>query len=258
MTEIILASASAARKAMLTQAGVSVTAIAAPIDEASYKRSLKAEGATAAQVADTLAEMKAIRLSRKYPNALVIAADQMLDCGGVWFDKPQDRDQGLCPVTSFAKQTPQIDQRCRGVQSFGSVMGGQRIRADLEMRLFTDAFLNAYLDQAGETVLASVGAYQLEGLGAQLFKKIEGDYFTILGLPLLPLLGFFARSRGAESMSETVKLAGGDGVSHRPFQIPAITRVLAAQIPYQRPLSAAIGSCKSVKGGFGRFESDGF
>ena len=189
MTEIILASASAARKAMLSQAGVSVTAIPAPIDEASYKRSLKAEGADAAQVADTLAEMKAIRLSRKYPNALVIAADQMLDCAGVWFDKPQDRDQAYAQLQALRNKRHMLVSAAVVFKTSGRLWGVTD-QAYLEMRLFTDAFLNAYLDQAGDAVLSSVGAYQLEGLGAQLFKKIDGDYFTILGLPLLPLLGF--------------------------------------------------------------------
>ena len=189
MTDIILASASAARKAMLARAGVCVTAVPAPIDEAACKRSLKAGGADAAQVADTLAEMKAIRLSRKYPNALVIAADQMLDCGGVWFDKPQDRDQAYAQLRALRNKRHTLISAAVVFKASGRLWGATD-QAHLEMRLFTDAFLNAYLDQAGQAVLGSVGAYQLEGLGAQLFKKIDGDYFTVLGLPLLPLLGF--------------------------------------------------------------------
>lgn len=189
MTEIILASASAARKALLAQAGLSVTALPAPIDEAAYKRSLKAQGATAAEVAESLAEMKAIRLSRKYPNALVIAADQMLDCSGVWFDKPQDRDQAYAQLQALRNKRHTLISAAV-VFKTSARLWGITDQAHLEMRLFTDAFLNAYLDQAADGVLTSVGAYQLEGLGAQLFKKIEGDYFTILGLPLLPLLGF--------------------------------------------------------------------
>ena len=189
MTDIILASASAARKAMLARAGVCVTAVPAPIDEAACKRSLKAGGADAAQVADTLAEMKAIRLSRKYPNALVIAADQMLDCGGVWFDKPQDRDQAYAQLQALRNKRHTLISAAVVFKASGRLWGATD-QAHLEMRLFTDAFLNAYLDQAGQAVLGSVGAYQLEGLGAQLFKKIDGDYFTVLGLPLLPLLGF--------------------------------------------------------------------
>ena len=155
MTKIILASASAARKAMLVQAGV----------------------------------MKAIRLSRKYPNALVIAADQMLDCEGIWFDKPRDRDQAYAQLQALRNKRHTLISAAVVFKASGRLWGATD-RAHLEMRLFTDAFLNAYLDQAGEAVLDSVGAYQLEGLGAQLFKKIEGDYFTVLGLPLLPLLGF--------------------------------------------------------------------
>lgn len=194
-TAIILASASSARKALLENAGVPLAAaLPAYVDEEEIKLSLKKEGASALQVAETLAEMKAQRLSMKHPEALVIGADQMLECNGVWFDKPVDLDHAAAHLAALAGKTHQL--QC----SVCVLRGGKRLwhhneTASLTMRALSPAFIAAYLDAVGDDALLSVGAYQLEGLGAQLFAKVSGDYFTILGLPLLPLLDFLRNNK---------------------------------------------------------------
>lgn len=194
MIRILLASASAARQSMLAQAGVDCTAVPAHIDEAGLKAALKAEGATVETVAESLAEMKAIRITRANRDALVIGADQILDCQGVWFDKPQDRDHARAHLMALR------GRRHRLISAAVVFKGGERIwshcaQARLTMRTFSDDFIDHYLDRVGRAALSSVGAYQLEGLGAQLFDEVEGDFFTILGLPLLPLLGFLRDHR---------------------------------------------------------------
>jgi len=191
---LVLASASAARARMLADAGLSVRCEAAAIDEEAVKASLRAERATPAQVAETLAELKAQRVARKHPGALVIGADQMLSCNDVWFDKPPDRDHAAAQLRALNGKTHTL------WTSVCVVRGDDRLwhhnaSARLTMRTLSDAFIDGYLDAAGPSVAASVGAYQLEGLGAQLFAKVEGDFFTILGLPLLPLLDFLRQNR---------------------------------------------------------------
>ena len=184
---LILASASRARQSLLTAAAVPFEAEPARVDESEVKRSLQAERASAAEAAETLAELKAQAVSRRHPEALVLGADQMLDCDGVWFDKPADRDRARHQLLDLCGRSHQL------VSGQVLVAGGQRVwhhveTATLTMRPFDAAFVDHYLDQVGEAALASVGAYQLEGMGIQLFSKIDGDFFTILGLPLLPLL----------------------------------------------------------------------
>lgn len=191
---LVLASASAARARLLADAGLSVRCEAAAIDEEAVKASLRAERATPAQVAETLAELKAQRVARKHPGTLVIGADQMLSCNDVWFDKPPDRDHAAAQLRALGGKTHTL------WTSVCVVRGDARLwhhnaSARLTMRSLSDAFIAAYLDAAGAAVTASVGAYHLEGLGAQLFAKVEGDFFTILGLPLLPLLDFLRQNR---------------------------------------------------------------
>ena len=188
-TEIILASASPSRTALLRNAGVPFTQEPASVDEEAVKASFRNDNGSAAEVAEALAELKAERVSRRYPGRLVVGADQMLECGGVWFDKPTDLSQARGHLLALRGKTHELLSAVCVVRD-GECLWRHLETAQLTMRPFTDVFLDEYLAAAGETVLSSVGAYRLEDRGAQLFSRIEGDYFTILGLPLLPLLGF--------------------------------------------------------------------
>jgi len=191
---LVLASASAARARLLADAGVPVRCEPAAIDEESVKLSLKAEHATPAQVAETLAELKAQRVARRHPGALVIGADQMLSCNDVWFDKPPDRDHATAQLRALSGKTHVLWTSVCVVRG-DSRLWHHNASAQLTMRTVSDDFIAAYLDAAGPGVTASVGAYHLEGLGAQLFAKVEGDFFTVLGLPLLPLLDFLRQNK---------------------------------------------------------------
>jgi septum formation protein len=186
---LILASASKSRAALLRAAGVAVDIVPAHADEEAVKAALKAEGATAAQCAETLAELKAVQVSQRHDNALVIGADQMLECEGTWFDKPADLAGARDHLIHLRGKTHVLPT------AVAVALNGARIwhhvaTPRLTVRPYSDAFIDDYLKTAGTAILSSVGAYQLEGLGAQLFSKIEGDFFTILGLPLLQLLAF--------------------------------------------------------------------
>lgn len=191
---LVLASASTARARLLAEAGLAVRCQAAAVDEEGMKAALKAEGATPAQVAETLAELKAQRVAAKCPGALVIGADQMLSCNEVWFDKPPDRDHAAAQLRALSGKTHTLWTTVCVVRN-GSRMWHHNAAARLTMRTLSDAFIEAYLAAVGPAVTTSVGAYHLEGLGAQLFAKVEGDFFTILGLPLLPLLDFLRSNK---------------------------------------------------------------
>ena len=186
---VVLASASAVRASLLRRAGVSFAVEAAAVDEDEMKRTLGAESADSDHAAGVLAEFKALRVSRRHPGALVIGADQILDCGGTWFGKPGDLAAARRDLLALrGREHTLATAAC--VVSDGAVLWRHGCRARLVMRSFSARFLDSYLETAGEAVLASAGAYQLEDLGGQLFSEVDGDYFSILGLPLLPLLGF--------------------------------------------------------------------
>lgn len=184
---LVLASGSASRAAMLRQAGLDFEIRPARVDEEEIKLSLKAENASPRQAAEALAELKAKRASRDDSESFIIAADQMLACDGVWYDKPADMAQARQQLQSLRGKMHELTSAvvlARG----GSIIWCHIDTAKMTMRDFSDGFLDAYLAQAGDNVLSSVGCYQLEGLGVQLFSRIQGDFFTILGMPLLPLL----------------------------------------------------------------------
>jgi septum formation protein len=184
---LVLASGSAARAKMLRDAGVALEIIKPAVDEDELKASYRAEGADVIDTAIALAEMKAQAVSRKQAGRYVLGADQMLECEGVWFDKPADHAAARAQLKALRGRRHHL------ISAAVLVKDGQRLwhhvdRAELTMRDFSDGFLDWYLALAGEAVMASVGAYHLEGLGAQLMTRVRGDFFTVLGLPLLPVL----------------------------------------------------------------------
>ncbi|MEO8559522.1 MAG: Maf family protein [Rhodospirillales bacterium] len=192
---IVLASSSATRQRMLREAGLAFDSQSPGVDEEEVKLSLKGSKASAAQIAETLAELKALRVSQGRQEALVIGADQVLDCNGTLFDKPPDMDHAKAQLMALRGKTHVLATAVCVAQN-GARLWHHNAQAKLTMRNFSDEFLDRYLGEAGEDVLSSVGVYRLEGPGAQLFTKVDGDFFTILGLPLLPLLDFL-RGRGA-------------------------------------------------------------
>lgn len=184
----VLASGSAARRRMLEDAGLRFEAITPNVDEELAKASLRAEGLTPREQADALAELKALSVSTRR-SGFVLGADQMLAIADEVLDKPKDRSEARSHLMRLRGRAHHLI--CAAVIARDGAAIWRRIETPrLVMRTFSDAFLDRYLDAAGEAVLSSVGAYQLEGLGAQLFERVEGDYFSVLGLPLLPVMAF--------------------------------------------------------------------
>ena len=184
---LILASQSSARKMLLANAGVSFEAVPADIDERSVQKNsgLSAPG----EIAGLLAREKACFVSSKNPGRYVIGADQTLALGSRLFSKPAGRAQAADQLRLLAGGTHELHSAV-AVAHDGKIVFSDVSVARMTMRRLDESEIEAYLDQAGQAVTTSVGAYQLEGLGVHLFERIEGDHFTILGLPLLPLLAF--------------------------------------------------------------------
>ena len=184
---LILASQSRARKMLLANAGISFDAVPADIDERALQKNsgLSAPG----EIAGLLAREKACFVSSKNPGRYVIGADQTLALGSRLFSKPAGRAQAADQLRLLAGGTHELHSAV-AVARDGKIMFSDVSVARMTMRRLDESAIEAYLDQAGQAVTTSVGAYQLEGLGVHLFERIEGDHFTILGLPLLPLLKF--------------------------------------------------------------------
>jgi septum formation protein len=184
---LILASQSPARKMLLANAGISFEAVPADIDERSVQKNsgLSAPG----EIAGLLAREKACFVSSKNPGRYVIGADQTLALGSRLFSKPAGRAQAADQLRLLAGGTHELHSAV-AVARDGKIMFSDVSVARMTMRRLDESAIEAYLDQAGQAVTTSVGAYQLEGLGVHLFERIEGDHFTILGLALLPLLAF--------------------------------------------------------------------
>jgi septum formation protein len=186
---LVLASASTIRSQLLAAAGVKFRIEPAELDESFLKRACRGEGRDAADCALALAEAKARQVAGRCGRAVVVGADQLLVCGEIWLDKPANLGEARSQLQALRSRSHELVTAVCAVQD-GSRLWDAVSRPRLTMRHFTDAFLDEYIASEGADVLGSVGAYRLEGRGVQLFEHIEGDYFAILGLPLLELLGF--------------------------------------------------------------------
>jgi len=188
---IILASKSAARRAVLTGADVPFEVVVAGVDEDAVKASMLAQGAGAREVADALAEIKALKVSQTR-QGFVIGSDQTLEFEGRLYDKATSLEAAAERLKAMRGKPHKLHSAVV-VAKDGAPIWREVVTATLTMREFSDEFLQAYLLADGEEALGSVGCYRVEGPGAQLFSKIEGDYFAILGLPLLGLLDLLRR-----------------------------------------------------------------
>jgi septum formation protein len=188
---IVLASKSSARRAVLDGAGVPYEAATAGVDEDAVKAGMLAEGASARDIADALAELKAIKVSRSRTE-FVVGADQTREFEGKLYDKAETLAEARARLQALRGKPHKLHSAVV-VAKEGAPIWREVVTATLTMRDFSDAFLDDYLAHEGEAALGSVGCYRLEGPGAQLFSKIEGDYFAILGLPLMGLLDLLRR-----------------------------------------------------------------
>lgn len=192
-TPLVLASGSAVRCKLLEAGGIPVEVRPASIDERAIEAAAASEDPSA--VAAVLARAKALRVAADVPGRLVVGADQTLALGRRRFDKPADRAAARAQLQALAGRTHELHAAvavARGRDVLFEHVGVAR----LTVRSLSETFLDRYLDAAGAAVTASVGAYQVEGIGVHLFERIEGDHFTILGLPLLPLLAYL-RAEGS-------------------------------------------------------------
>ena len=193
MSRIILASGSAIRKQILDGAGLNYEVIVKPVDEAAIKDSMLAENSRFQDIADALAEAKALRVSRQ-TDGFVIGADQIMVMDNQLFDKPKDMDEARERLLSMRGKRHELIGAVVVCEN-GRPVWRHLSKTKLWVREFSNEFLDWYIEQEGEALMKSVGAYRFEGPGAQLFEKVEGGFFAILGLDLLPVLDYL-RVRG--------------------------------------------------------------
>lgn len=184
---LILASGSKTRQALLKNAGLQFLAVPAAVDERAIEENLPLAGRDPVSVARHLALAKAIEVSQRYPGAYVIGCDQTMSLGDRIFHKAASVGEARDTLTQLRGKAHFLNSAVCLVRD-GELLWSEVVRACMQVREFSDAFLDGYIKRNGEMILSSVGCYQLEGEGIQLFDAIGGDYFTILGLPLLPLL----------------------------------------------------------------------
>lgn len=198
MTALILASASKTRVDMLRNAGLTFTAVPSSVDERAVEKPLLEAGFSANDLAVVLAEAKALEVSERHTEALVIGCDQTLGLDGERLIKPESMEEARRQLLKLRGRIHALHAAVVCVKG-GEVLWRHDDTARLTMRDFTPEFIGRYLAQVGEAALSSVGCYQLEGAGVQLFDRVDGDYFTVLGLPLLPLLGFLREDGALET-----------------------------------------------------------
>lgn len=195
MTTLILASASIHRRALLENAGLEIDCVPCDLDERSLEAPLLETGASPEDIAEVLAEAKAVEVSGRFADALVVGADQTLGLEGEILHKPADMEEARRQLLRLSGRTHRLTSAVVLAQG-GTALWRHSATADITFRDLTPPQIGHYLARAGEAALSSVGAYQVEGLGIRLMSRIEGDFFTVVGLPMLPLLAEL-RARGA-------------------------------------------------------------
>ena len=189
LRKVVLASSSSARQNVLRNAGLAFEVLPADIDEDAVKKKMRAEGCSTKDTAQRLSDLKAQKVSEQTRQAFVIGADQMLDSDGCWFDKPKSVQDARDQLMKLRGGKHRLFSSV-SVALNGEVLFRHSECSSMTMRYFSDRFIGSYVESERDDICQSVGGYKLEGLGIQLFTKVEGGYFDILGIPLLPLLAF--------------------------------------------------------------------